>query len=441
MTIPVILASQSPSRHRLLVQAGIRPTVRTSGVDEPRALADAARKAGVSQEALPVQDQVAILARAKAGAVREVLAQVLATEERASGQEIVSRPLEEGYGSVHSKRSLAEAIGAGSGMATASRGPLIVGCDSLFEFEGQALGKPHSPQLAQERLMAVRGKSGTLWTGHCLIDMATGQQVEAVSRAQVVFGDYTAEDMAAYVATGEPLEVAGSFTLEGMGSAFIDRVDGGDPSGVIGLSVPTLRGLVEQLGLKWADLWNAQTERERSQAVNPKQSQAPTENVHQPGDGWIDCACGHLHWGLNGAAGVLLARSDAQTGLVSEVLLQHRAEWSAEGGTWGVPGGAIANGESPVEGALRESYEEANIRPQDIDVVGSYVEDHGPWAYTTVFAREKSDHRVEPHMNDDESLELAWVPLDEVAGKKLLGAFGRDWPDFYDRLAALPPVR
>ena len=93
----------------------------------------------------------------------------------------------------------------------------------------------------------------------------------------------------------------------------------------------------------------------------------PKENVHQPGDGWIDCACGRKHWGLNGASGVLLARRDPKSGEVTSVVMQHRAAWSAEGGTWGIPGGATADGESPIEGALRGSYEEANITPEDIE--------------------------------------------------------------------------
>lgn len=437
MTIPVILASQSPSRQRLLVQAGIRPTVRTSGVDEPQVLSEAARQVGVRADVLPVKEQVAILARAKAAAVRQVYKAVGRAEEEASGQQYLSRPLEDGYGSVRRQEDLKTVISSSAGMETVSHGPVLIGCDSLFEFDGQAQGKPHDPEVAQERLMAVSGKSGTLWTGHCVIDLASGRQVEAVSHAQVSFGAYTAEDIAAYVSTGEPLEVAGSFTIEGMGAAFIEGISG-SPSAVMGLSLPLLRKLVSQLGIRWADLWNVNEEHEQLHELTAGSAQAPEENVHQPGDGWVNCACGHQHWGLNGAAGVLLARSDESTGCISEVLLQHRAEWSAEGGTWGVPGGAIADGENPIEGALRESYEEANIRPQDVDVVGTYVEDHGPWAYTTVFAREKPGRSVHPRMNDDESIELAWVPLDEVANKRLLGAFGRDWPAFYSRLRAFP---
>ena len=159
--------------------------------------------------------------------------------------------------------------------------------------------------------------------------------------------------------------------------------------------------------------------------------------MHQPGDGWIDCACGRKHWGLNGASGVLLARRDPKSGEVTSVVMQHRAAWSAEGGTWGIPGGATANGESPIEGALRESYEEANITPEDIEVVGSYREDHGPWAYTTVFAFEKPGHRVVPRANDDESMEIEWVPIDEVPDRKLLTAMRTDWPRFAERLHAL----
>ena len=163
----------------------------------------------------------------------------------------------------------------------------------------------------------------------------------------------------------------------------------------------------------------------------------PKENVHQPGDGWIDCDCGRKHWGVNGASGVLLARRDERTGNVTHVVMQHRAVWSAEGGTWGIPGGATAQGETPIEGALRESYEEANITPEDIDVVGSYCEDHGPWAYTTVFAFEKPGHTVEPKANDDESMEIAWVPIEQVGGLKLLTAMRTDWPRFVARLNAL----
>ena len=143
----------------------------------------------------------------------------------------------------------------------------------------------------------------------------------------------------------------------------------------------------------------------------------------------------------NGASGVLLARRDAVTGKVTHVVMQHRALWSAEGGTWGIPGGATADGESAIEGALRESYEEANITPEDIEVVGAYREDHGNWAYTTVFAFEKPGHTVTPRANDDESMEIEWVPIDEVPNRKLLTAMRTDWPNFRARLDAIAGER
>ena len=240
-----------------------------------------------------------------------------------------------------------------------------------------------------------------------------------------------------YIATGEPLEVAGSFTLDGFGGAFIEGIEG-DPSGIIGLSLPLARQLTEQLGVEWTDLWNV-TRDERFEVAAPDNGGKlpPKENVRQPGDGWVECACGRKHWGTNGAAGVLLARRDAQTGEVTHIVMQHRAAWSAEGGTWGIPGGAIADGENTIEGALRESFEEANITPEDIEVVGSYCEDHGPWSYTTVFAFEKPGHEVHPKANDDESMEIVWVPIDEVPDRKLLTAMRTDWPSFEKRLRAL----
>ncbi|WP_420837501.1 Maf family protein [Bifidobacterium ramosum] len=323
------------------------------------------------------------------------------------------------------------------GLTHAAVGPLIVGCDSMFLFDGECYGKPHSVEVARERLRAMRGHTGELWTGHCLIDFATGRAVSGVSYAKIHFCNYSDHDLERYLATGEPLEVAGSFTLEGFGGAFIDGIEG-DPHGVIGISLPLLRELAGQLGVEWTDLWNVERgELFPAGKSDPSSIVPPAENVHQPGDGWVDCMCGRRHWGLNGASGVLLARRDAVTGAVTHVVMQHRAAWSAEGGTWGIPGGATADGESPIEGALRESYEEANITPEDIEVVGSWREDHGNWAYTTVFAFEKPGHHVEPRANDDESMEIEWVPIDEVPNRKLLTAMKTDWPRFRARLDAI----
>lgn len=436
--IPFILASQSPSRQALLVKGGISPVIRKSHLDEPKTLEDAAQAQGLRVADLSIEDRVSILAEGKADLILQTLRAVIDAETQAQGDLVVVRPLDARAEDPAQVEPMHQAVRSWAGMVRAKVGPLLLGCDSLFSLDGRIMGKPHTPEVAMERLMAMRGRTGTLVTGHCLTDVASGRRVRAVSRAEVSFGQYDRDDMEAYIATGEPLEVAGSFTLEGLGSAFITGIEG-DPSGVMGLSMPTLRSLVGQLGLHWADLWDPALVRpaDSEDRTDPSGIVPPKGNVHQPGDGWVNCACGKQHWGLNGAAGVLLARRDQQTGVLTEVLLQHRARWSAEGGTWGVPGGAVSDGESPLEGGLRESYEEANVHPEDIQVVGSHLEDHGPWGYTTILAFERPGHRVDPHMNDDESIELAWVPIDQVDSRPLLGAFGQDWPHFRRRLEDL----
>jgi 8-oxo-dGTP diphosphatase len=152
----------------------------------------------------------------------------------------------------------------------------------------------------------------------------------------------------------------------------------------------------------------------------------PPRGVHrQPGDGWVECRCGRRHWGLHGAAGLLLFRTDAQ-GRVDAVVLQHRAVWSDHGGTWGIPGGALTPDETPVEGALRESAEEAGIEPAGVTVVHTEVLDHGSWSYTTVVGR--ATGRQSPRATDAESLEVRWVAVEDVAGLPLLPAFAHAWP-------------
>ncbi|MDD6461066.1 MAG: Maf family nucleotide pyrophosphatase [Bifidobacteriaceae bacterium] len=463
-SIPVILASQSRPRRNLLVQSGILPLIRVSQVDEPAALRTAAEKRGLAGvDAIAPADQVQILADAKAMAISSTYEQIARTARSATGELVESRPLEDGFGTVSRTMPIREALRTHEGMIAAARGPLVIGCDSMFEFDGHVYGKPHEPQVARERLRAMSGGEGTLWTGHCVVDVATGKTVHATSRATVRFAPLSDAQIDAYIASGEPLQVAGCFTLEGLGGPFIDSIDG-DPSGIIGLSLPTVRRLVEQLGFAWTDLWNLVTpggvhpgvpleDREHdtdafknaatssaaagdSQTADPAKK-PPKDNVHQPGDGWVDCPCGHRHWGRNGASGVLLARRDATSGEVTQVLLQHRALWSAEGGTWGAPGGATADGESPLEGALRESFEEANIHPEDIDVVGAYRESHGAWSYTTVLAFEKPGHTVIPRANDDESLETCWVSVPAVDNLTLLSAMRQDWDGLIARLRAI----
>ena len=132
---------------------------------------------------------------------------------------------------------------------------LVIGCDSLLSFEGRVLGKPASAAEAVARWRGQRGRVGTLLTGHCVIDAATGARAEAVGATRVHFGSPSDAEIDAYVATGEPLRVAGAFTLDGFGAAFVDRIDG-DPGTVIGLSLPLLRQLLAQLGVEITDLWS-----------------------------------------------------------------------------------------------------------------------------------------------------------------------------------------
>ena len=475
MSIPLILASQSRPRRDVLFSAGICPTIRVSHVDEPAALEREADALGVTVNDLSVEQRVMILATAKAEAVHQAYRNIADTAAHARGERVVGFPLRaaddrdassagtaartdsaqsadetktrdfSGIAIPTVAEPIADFVDGRPSLTRSKAGPLILGCDSMFLLDGECYGKPHSEEVARERLRAMRGAAGELWTGHCLIDFASGRMVRGASKATLHFCEYSDLDIERYIATGEPLEVAGSFTLEGFGGAFIDSIEG-DPHGIIGLSLPLARRLAAQLGVEWTDLWNVTRSDLASDAEYDAKTGAakplpPKENVHQPGDGWVDCACGRKHWGTNGASGVLLARRSETTGEVTHVVMQHRAVWSAEGGTWGIPGGATADSESPIEGALRESYEEANITPEDIDVVGSYCEDHGPWSYTTVFAFEKPGHRVEPKANDDESMEIEWVPVDDVPNRKLLTAMRTDWPNFAARLRALAAVR
>jgi 8-oxo-dGTP pyrophosphatase MutT (NUDIX family) len=136
--------------------------------------------------------------------------------------------------------------------------------------------------------------------------------------------------------------------------------------------------------------------------------------VLTPTDGWTTCSRGHRHWGRAGAAGLLLHRDGAYG---PEVLLQHRAEWSHHGGTWGTPGGALHADEDPADGALREAREELGLVPDDVVLGARSVDDHGGWSYTTVLARPARRIEAAELKLDGESVGVAWIPLaaiDEV---------------------------
>ena len=199
------LASTSPARLATLRAVGVEPVLLSSGVDE-EAVAAAA-------EPLDGPQLVQLLARAKAEAV-------------------VGRSVIDGF---------------------------ILGGDSAFELDGQLFGKPHLPEVARARWLAQRGRTGLLHSGHWLIDHrggVLGDGVGGVSTAAVTFaGDITDDEIDAYVATGEPLQVAGAFTIDSLGAPFISRVDG-DPHAVVGLSVSLLRTLLLQFGIPWHSLWN-----------------------------------------------------------------------------------------------------------------------------------------------------------------------------------------
>lgn len=159
--------------------------------------------------------------------------------------------------------------------------------------------------------------------------------------------------------------------------------------------------------------------------MTPHEHPPPDARVHRrSGDGWVDCSCGAEHWGLNGAAGLLVWRREPGRVLV---LLQHRALWSHHGGTWGLPGGALDDGETAVAGAVREAVEEAGVVPGALRVCADRTLAHPQWSYTTVLA--EAVEPFTPRVSDAESLEVAWVDLADVTALPLLPAFGAALPE------------
>ncbi len=161
----------------------------------------------------------------------------------------------------------------------------------------------------------------------------------------------------------------------------------------------------------------------------------PSATRHD-GDGWVECARGHRHWGRFGAAGLLLHRvaRDGET----EVLLQHRVEWSHHGGTWGLLGGARHHDEPPVATALREAAEEAGLRPDAALVSGQYDDEHGGWSYSTVVAAEVGDAGARP--TSAETVEVRWWPVSSLPGLPLHPGFAETWPVVHDAVRPLTVV-
>lgn len=196
----LVLASASPARLATLRGAGIDPIVIVSGVDESQL------------DGLPPAELALQLAELKCAAV--------------AGREDVPPDA------------------------------LVLGCDSVLELDGQALGKPENPATAIERWRRMRGRSGVLQTGHCVRDMGSGRVAAATASTVVHFADLSDAEIAAYVATGEPLHVAGAFTVDGLGGAFVTHIEG-DHHNVVGVSLPLVRDLVAELGHEWTDLWSS----------------------------------------------------------------------------------------------------------------------------------------------------------------------------------------
>ena len=132
---------------------------------------------------------------------------------------------------------------------------VVIGCDSVLELDGEVHGKPRDAAEARRRWRTMRGRTGVLHTGHCLVDTGTGREVARSGDTVVHFADVSDAEIDAYVATGEPLRVAGAFTLDGLGGAFVTGIEG-DPHNVVGISLPLLRTMLGELEVAWTDLWD-----------------------------------------------------------------------------------------------------------------------------------------------------------------------------------------
>ncbi|TDN87854.1 Maf family protein [Microbacterium sp. BK668] len=210
----VLLASTSPARLMLLRQAGIEPETTAPDVDEEAVIAAVEAAEG---RTLAPDEHVLLLARRKAA---DVAARIADDDPSFDG--------------------------------------VVIGGDSMFELDGEILGKPYTPEAATARWHSMRGRTGVLHSGHAMCRLSPGRdphEAHAVAEASVTFSaDMTDDEIDAYVASGEPLHVAGAFTIDSLGGPFIERVEG-DPSTVVGMSLSTLRRLARELGVAWPDLW------------------------------------------------------------------------------------------------------------------------------------------------------------------------------------------
>ena len=260
----LILASQSSGRLATLRAAGVEPVVRVSDVDESAVLAALARERRAAGDPDPSgAQQVQALARAKALAIAgafkadppgpgPVEADAPGTGPLGAGSPKTD-PLEAGSRGVGRPGPGGRDAG-GRDAAAMGAGVFVVGCDSMLEIDGRIVGKPGDPRTAVERWCSMRGATGILHTGHTLVRLPDGATAEGVSSTVVHFARPSDAEIEAYVATGEPLWCAGAFTIDGLGGAFVEGVEG-DPHGVVGLSLPLLRRLVIELGGSWTDLW------------------------------------------------------------------------------------------------------------------------------------------------------------------------------------------
>lgn len=221
----LLLASQSPARLTTLRNAGITPLVHVPQVDEDALLHS------LTQQHAPHTPSPAAQVTALADAKCRDVAQRLCAGEYADCPLPLTDPL------------------------------LIVACDSMLQAGDTMLGKPHTPENARLRIRQLSGSSATLWTGHALTLITppgeATQQLSQAASTEIYFSELSDQEIDDYVATGEPLHVAGSFTIDGYGGAFINGISG-DPHSVVGISLPLVRSLASTLGIHWPDLWDQQ---------------------------------------------------------------------------------------------------------------------------------------------------------------------------------------